>query len=122
MYPTASSDKVRIGFSQAMINDDWRRSMNDAMQLKLPWLLMLTLILSAIESLGGVAGERGGNFMNQVELIYNNSNRLLCLINQLLDFQNAEDRKFALRATKTDLVAFSQSISIRNIHWTIPTC
>lgn len=26
--------KIRIGFSQAMTNDDWRRSMNDAMNLQ----------------------------------------------------------------------------------------
>lgn len=70
----------------------------------------LTLILSAIESLGGVAGERGAKFMNEVELIYNNSNRLLRLINQLLDFRKAEDRKFTLKASKTDLAAFSRSI------------
>ncbi|MGB7395485.1 MAG: substrate-binding domain-containing protein, partial [Pricia sp.] len=70
----------------------------------------LTLILSAIESLGEMASERGGKFLNEVELIYNNSNRLLRLINQLLDFRKAEDRKFELRASKTDLVAFSRSI------------
>ncbi|MGB6151488.1 MAG: substrate-binding domain-containing protein [Pricia sp.] len=70
----------------------------------------LTLILSAIESLGTIASERGGKFENEVALIHNNSNRLLRLINQLLDFRKVEDRKFTLKATKTDLVAFSQSI------------
>ncbi|MGC1516015.1 MAG: substrate-binding domain-containing protein, partial [Maribacter sp.] len=37
----------------------------------------ITLILSSIESLSETARERGAKMMNEVELIYNNSNRLL---------------------------------------------
>src|SRR5680860_1394750 len=53
----------------------------------------LTLILSSIESIADTAKEKGYRLMNEVELIYNNSNRLLRLINQLLDFRRMEDRK-----------------------------
>ena len=70
----------------------------------------ITLILSSIESLSETARERGAKMMNEVELIYNNSNRLLRLINQLLDFRKVEDRKFTLRASKTNLLSFSKSI------------
>lgn len=70
----------------------------------------ITLILSSIESIGVFAKEKGSVIMNEVELIYNNSNRLLRLINQLLDFRKIEDRKFILRASKTNLFSFSNHI------------
>ncbi len=70
----------------------------------------ITLILSSIESLSEMAKERGYKLLNEVELIYNNSNRLLRLINQLLDFRKIEDRKFILRASKTNLFTFSKNI------------
>ena len=70
----------------------------------------ITLILSSIESVNEVAKERGSKLMNELELIYNNSNRLLRLINQLLDFRKVEDRKFGLRVSKTNLFTFSKNI------------
>ena len=70
----------------------------------------ITLILSSIESISEEAREKGSKLMNEMELIYNNSNRLLRLINQLLDFRKIEDRKFNLKVSKTNLLAFSQSI------------
>lgn len=70
----------------------------------------ITLILSSIESVSDTAKEKGSKLMNEVELIYNNSNRLLRLINQLLDFRKVEDRKFNLKASKTNLFTFSKNI------------
>ncbi|SHJ36707.1 substrate-binding domain-containing protein [Pseudozobellia thermophila] len=70
----------------------------------------ITLIISAIESLHETARDKGGKMMNELELIHNNSNRLLRLINQLLDFRKVEDRKFTLRASKTNLYKFSENI------------
>ncbi|MGB5818666.1 MAG: substrate-binding domain-containing protein [Saonia sp.] len=70
----------------------------------------ITLIMSSIESIGDFAKEKGSHIMNEVELIYNNSNRLLRLINQLLDFRKVEDRKFILRASKTNIYSFSRHI------------
>jgi len=70
----------------------------------------LTLILSSIESIADTAKEKGYRLMNEVELIYNNSNRLLRLINQLLDFRRMEDRKFTLKVSQTNLFAFSKAI------------
>ncbi|WP_373057965.1 substrate-binding domain-containing protein [Zunongwangia sp. H14] len=70
----------------------------------------ITLILSAIESIGEVVKEKGVKLGNELELIHNNSNRLLRLINQLLDFRKNEDRKFKLRASKTNLYSFSATI------------
>lgn len=70
----------------------------------------ITLILSSIESMSDFAKEKGSKMRNEVELIYNNSNRLLRLINQLLDFRKIEDRKFNLRASRTNLFSFSKII------------
>ncbi|MEH6408026.1 MAG: substrate-binding domain-containing protein, partial [Leeuwenhoekiella sp.] len=75
-------------------------------ELKTP----ITLILSSIESIGETVKEKGSKLGNEVELIYNNSNRLLRLINQLLDFRKSEDRKFMLKASKTNVYDFSINI------------
>lgn len=70
----------------------------------------ITLILSSIESIGDIAMKKGFKLKNEVELIQNNSNRLLRLINQLLDFRKIEEHKFILRASKTNLFTFSNNI------------
>jgi signal transduction histidine kinase/AraC-like DNA-binding protein len=70
----------------------------------------ITLILSSLESLSDITKEKSSKIMNEVELIYNNANRLLRLINQLLDFRKVEDRKFTLRASKTNVFTFSKNI------------
>ena len=75
-------------------------------ELKTP----ITLILSSIESIGETVKEKGSKLGNEVELIYNNSNRLLRLINQLLDFRKSEDRKFGLKVSKTNIYAFSANV------------
>ena len=70
----------------------------------------ITLILSSIESILDTAKIKGYGIMNEVELIYNNSNRLLRLVNQLLDFRKLDDRKFTLRASKTNIYTFTKAI------------
>ena len=70
----------------------------------------ITLILSSIESIGDLIKDKGSKLGYEVELIYNNSNRLLRLINQLLDFRKSEEQKFQLKASKTNIYTFSQKI------------
>ena len=70
----------------------------------------ITLILSSIEAISDIAKEKGSRIRNEVELIHNNSNRLLRLINQLLDFRKIEDRNFNLKASKTNLYSFSKIV------------
>lgn len=70
----------------------------------------ITLILSSVESMSDFVKEKGSKMRNELELIHNNSNRLLRLINQLLDFRKIEDRKFNLKASKTNLFGFSKII------------
>nr|WP_315162602.1 substrate-binding domain-containing protein [uncultured Flavobacterium sp.] len=70
----------------------------------------LTLILSSIESLGNEFRNKGVSVNKEINLMYNNSRRLLRLINQLLDYRKTEDQKFTLRASKTNILNFSKSI------------
>ena len=70
----------------------------------------LTLILSSVESLEAEFKNKGISITKEINLMYNNSRRLLRLINQLLDFRKMEDHKFILRASKTNLLDFSNSI------------
>jgi len=72
----------------------------------------LTLILSSVESLGTELKSKGNSVNKEINLMYNNSRRLLRLINQLLDYRKAEDKKFLLRASITNLLDFSNSIIV----------
>ncbi|RVT78731.1 helix-turn-helix domain-containing protein [Flavobacterium sufflavum] len=70
----------------------------------------LTLILSSIESLGNELKNKGVLVNKEINLMYNNSRRLLRLINQLLDFRKTEERKFKLKASITNILDFSKNI------------
>ncbi|WP_037348629.1 substrate-binding domain-containing protein [Sediminibacter sp. Hel_I_10] len=70
----------------------------------------ITLILSSIESLSEEKKIRDSKILNELSLIFNNSKRLLRLINQLLDFRKLEDRKFIFRASETNLFTFINNI------------
>jgi signal transduction histidine kinase/DNA-binding response OmpR family regulator len=89
----------------------------------------LTLILSSVESLGTEFKNKGISITNEISLMYNNSKRLLRLVNQLLDYRKVEEKKFVLRASKTNILNFSKNIiqdfereaKKRNIDFTIET-
>ncbi|MCX2681756.1 substrate-binding domain-containing protein [Galbibacter sp. EGI 63066] len=70
----------------------------------------LTLILSSVESINDEFKSKNFKARNEVNIIYNNSRRLLRLINQLLDFRKAEEKKFLLRASKTNLYNFTKHV------------
>lgn len=70
----------------------------------------ITLIMSSIESLRDWQRQKGFKTGFEIELIQNNSNRLLRLINNLLDFRKVEDQKFNVRASKTNIFKFSNNI------------
>lgn len=89
------SNEARLGFFMGLSHE-----------FKTP----LTLILGAVESLGSELKSKGVSVNNELHLMYNNSRRLLRLINQLLDYRKAEDKKFTLRASKTNLFEFSKGI------------
>jgi signal transduction histidine kinase/ligand-binding sensor domain-containing protein/DNA-binding response OmpR family regulator len=69
----------------------------------------LTLILGpAEEMLSNWKGD--APTQKRLTLIYNNAQRLLHLINQLMDFRKVETGKMELKLMKGDLVAFSSNI------------
>ncbi|RAJ15920.1 substrate-binding domain-containing protein [Arenibacter echinorum] len=70
----------------------------------------ITLIMSSIESLREWDKQKGYKTGFEVELIQNNSNRLLRLINNLLDFRKVEDQNFNVRASETNIFRFSNNI------------
>lgn len=70
----------------------------------------LTLIMSATETLYEDNIRRKLNLGNEIPNIYKNSNRLLRLINQLLDFRKIEDRKFNIKTVPTNIAEFSEQI------------
>ncbi len=70
----------------------------------------LTLIMSSIESLKEGNSIPRLNFKKELNLIENNSQRLLRLMNNLLDFRKTEESNFNLRASKTNIYDFSAAI------------
>lgn len=69
----------------------------------------LTLIMSAVDSMADSMVDKP-RAMNELELIHNNSNRLLRLMNNLLDFRKSEDKTFNIRASKTNIFVFTKNI------------
>jgi len=75
----------------------------------------ITLIISYVESLIDEEKIKNSKLAHELKLIHNNSNRLLRLINQLLDFRKIEEQKFSIRVIRTDLCQFSRDI-MNNFH------
>lgn len=67
----------------------------------------LTLILSSVESLHDEFINKSQAVKKDLDIMYNNSMRLLRLINQLLDFRKVEDKNFTLKLSKNSLWKFS---------------
>ena len=61
-------------------------------------------------SLGTELKNKGNSVNKEINLMYNNSRRLLRLINQLLDYRKVEEEKFILKASITNLFDFSNNI------------
>ncbi|MCG9791367.1 hybrid sensor histidine kinase/response regulator transcription factor [Flavobacterium algicola] len=89
------SNEARLGFFMGLSHE-----------FKTP----LTLILSSVESLANEYKDKGIAVNKEISLMYNNSRRLLRLINQLLDYRKAEEKKFELKASKTNILIFSNAI------------
>jgi signal transduction histidine kinase/DNA-binding response OmpR family regulator len=71
----------------------------------------LTLILGPLEELRGGSASLAGAQREQLGLMRRNTQRLLQLVNQLLDFRKIEVGKTAVHARQTDLVSFVREIA-----------
>ncbi|MGY3086992.1 signal transduction histidine kinase/DNA-binding response OmpR family regulator [Hymenobacter sp. UYAg731] len=70
----------------------------------------LTLISGPVEELLSEGSDLSGPQRQDLALVRRNTQRLLQLVNQLLDFRKIEVGKMAVRATETDLVAFVREL------------
>jgi len=70
----------------------------------------ITLIISSLESLKDDNKNKGTRPSYELELINKNSNRLLRLIDNLLDFRKIESQTFNLRVSKTNIYDFTYGI------------
>jgi signal transduction histidine kinase/ligand-binding sensor domain-containing protein/DNA-binding response OmpR family regulator len=68
----------------------------------------LTLIVGPVKQM--LSGEFAGNFKEQYKMIIRNGERLLQLINQLLDLSKLESGRMKLRASRTDIVPFLKGL------------
>lgn len=67
----------------------------------------VTSIMCYAESLIENEKFRGSTAIDEIKLIHKNSNQLLRLINQLLDFRKIEENKLALRTSNTKIYDFT---------------
>ncbi len=87
----------------------------------------LTLLLSPLRQMR--EGTFRGDVQRYYEIMIRNGERLLNLINQLLDLSKLESGKMQLQATKGDLAAFTRAIAFafeslavgKQIHFTVET-
>ncbi|SFU46444.1 ABC-type sugar transport system, substrate-binding protein, contains N-terminal xre family HTH domain [Pustulibacterium marinum] len=70
----------------------------------------LTLIMSYTESLLHQLENNKKLENNELKLIYNNSNRLKRLIDQLLDFRKIEDQRFAIKVREVNIYDFLKGV------------
>lgn len=75
----------------------------------------LTLIISPLEELLHVA-EFNHGVKNKLSLIYNNSQRMLMLVNQLMDLRKTQAGKMQLKVSKEDMCSFLQEMFIAFNH------
>jgi signal transduction histidine kinase/DNA-binding response OmpR family regulator len=70
----------------------------------------LTLIMGPVEDLLASGSDLSEAQRQDLALVQRNTQRLLQLVNQLLDFRKIEVGKMAVRATESDLVAFVREL------------
>ncbi|MDR1381458.1 MAG: substrate-binding domain-containing protein [Tannerella sp.] len=68
----------------------------------------LTLILSPLERLAGLL--RDSPHLEDLQLIRRNAERLLRVVNQLLDFRKIENRQEKLRLREVDMISFTREV------------
>ena len=98
-------EKVKRERDEKLNNEKLRFFTNISHELRTP----LTLILGPVKQLleqSGIDSYR----RSRVDLIYQNANRLLRLVNQILDFRRAETGELKLKVSKTDILTTTTDI------------
>lgn len=112
---TLTNERITIQRNQIeMIADELKQSnearVNFFTGLSHEFKTPITLILSSLESLKDTFKSKGTKPSYELELINKNSNRLLRLVDNLLDFRKIENKTFNLRVSKTNIYDFTYGI------------
>ena len=75
----------------------------------------LTLVISPLQELVAMSGLTNV-VRNKLDLIYSNAQRLLLLVNQLLDLRKSQEGKLDLHISKSNLTSFLQEIHLAFSH------
>lgn len=70
----------------------------------------LTLIMGPVEELLAKCEDLKPYLKEDLKLIHKNAQRLLLLVNQLMDFRKIEERKMLLKAKEHDLISFLKEV------------
>ncbi|MDO3694606.1 two-component regulator propeller domain-containing protein [Wenyingzhuangia sp. chi5] len=98
-------EKVKRERDEKLNNEKLRFFTNISHELRTP----LTLILGPVKQL--LQQENASSYeRSRVDLIYQNANRLLRLVNQILDFRRAETGALKLKVYKVDIVINTKNI------------
>ncbi|MDO3695639.1 two-component regulator propeller domain-containing protein [Wenyingzhuangia sp. chi5] len=98
-------EKVKREREEKLNNEKLRFFTNISHELRTP----LTLILGPIKQLLD-HHENNDYAKSRVDLIHLNANRLLRLVNQILDFRKAEKGKLALKVSKVNVLKITQNV------------
>lgn len=112
---TLTNERITIQRNQIeMIADELKQSnearVNFFTGLSHEFKTPITLILSSLESLKDTFKSKETKPSYELELINKNSNRLLRLVDNLLDFRKIENKTFNLRVSKTNIYDFTYGI------------
>ncbi|MFK7810966.1 MAG: ATP-binding protein, partial [Maribacter sp.] len=99
-------EKVKRERDEKLNNEKLRFFTNISHELRTP----LTLILGPVKQLIEEAAETGNQVQQgKFNLINRNANRLLKLVNQVLDFRKAQSGELTLKVSKTEIITYAQS-------------
>lgn len=99
------NEKLNRERDEKLNNEKLRFFTNISHELRTP----LTLIMGPVKQLLE-QGNHSSYAKSRVDLIDKNSNRLLRLVNQILDFRRAETGELELKVTKTDIIPYTEEI------------
>lgn len=98
-------ERVKRDSDERLSNEKLEFFTNISHELRTP----LTLILGPAKQLLEQT-ENSDYDKNKLHLIYQNANRLLLLVNQILDFRKAQSGELKLKVSKTEIVANTQTV------------
>jgi len=98
-------ERVRRDSDERLSNEKLQFFTNISHELRTPLTLILGPAKQLLEQDESLEYDK-----NKLHLIYQNANRLLLLVNQILDFRKAESGKLKLKVSKTEIVANTETV------------